>query len=299
MRRTLQSGAIVAAVSAVLLLTGCSAAGSTADLPQKNEARWRLPLDQYQRPLVDPVTDAEQLLIQSCMQEKGYSWSVLVTSVDGKPGESWNPVRRKLFDRELAKKYGYRNSNELAFSAADAQQWTDFDRANRKVGASASTQVDTCLSAARRQIGVSGGRSPYDLAEQLASVAYSDALDSKDVHDAARAWQKCMADVGVPDLPESPTDMPPDSVSAPGGVDYGAAPNQPITVSEEERRVAIADAGCRETTGYSEALYTSEWDAQASAMTSRADDLARYGAEAKKQQRAAEKVVANHAPTNR
>lgn len=300
MSSALRSGGVALAALFALGLAGCSGQNAQSELPQKNEAQWTLPLDQYQSPLVDTVIDAEQLLIQSCMQDAGFNWSVLVTSVDGRPGESWNPVHRKLFNADLAEKYGYSNSHELALSTDDAQRWADYEEANRTVGGSAQGQVTKCMGSARRQIGETGTRSPYDLAEQLANVAFADARDVPSVKEADSAWQKCMASAGVPDLPNSPMEMPSASVSAlRPSVDGAVGPDGTVSVPDEERRVAVADAKCRETTGYSKSLYDAEWEAQVNVMQDRGDDLERYASEAKKRLQAATQIVANNAPRNR
>jgi hypothetical protein len=59
-------------------------------LPEKNRHRWLLPLDQYQWPLIDPVSDAEQVIVASCLSRVGYEWRVVPTEDGASPQESWS-----------------------------------------------------------------------------------------------------------------------------------------------------------------------------------------------------------------
>ena len=128
----------------VLGLSGCSMTSENAaelSLPQQNVERWVLPLDSYQWPLVDPVSDAEQVIVASCLAKVGYEWRVVPTEDGASPPESWSDAGRKLFSVGLADRYGYGNSPMLD----QAQARIDADRANRAVSQQHPEAVDACF----------------------------------------------------------------------------------------------------------------------------------------------------------
>lgn len=280
----------------VSLLTACSTGAShEVELPAENQARWTLPLDQYQRSIVDTTFEAQQILVQDCMRKRGYKWGVFVDSPDVRPGPSWNDVRRKLFDVELAEQFGYGTSRELARTDAEEARWRAIDTANSEVGRAAGATVDACFAESGRTLGTDGRTDPYSLAEQLAGNAYDDAVMAKEVLAAERKWRACMGPVGVADLPESPLMMPSGSISALRPSDDAPSPiGRQTAVPTRERDVAVADARCRDSTGYSVALYEAEWHAQVDALRRRADDLRRYRKQADAETSRAARVIADH-----
>lgn len=288
-------GVGIIAVS-VVFVSSCSTASvneSQLTLPEKNEQRWVLPLDQYQWPLVDPVFDAEQVIVASCLAKAGYEWRVVLNEDGAIPQDSWSDAGRKLFSVGLAEKYGYGNSPMLD----QAQARMDADRANRAVSQQHPEAVDACFEETAPILGVADG-SAYDLAQQIGNLAYAEAEQALEVREAAGDWRACMRDVGLPDLPEVPEEMPPASVDMGDGGDAIDAPfrsGDELDVPTEVRRVAVADASCRDSTGYTTTFYDAEWDAQVEAMDSRIDDLERFGQQAEEQRALAERYLAENA----
>lgn len=280
-------------VGALAACSGTSAGEASFALPEKNESQWLLPLDEYQLPLVDAVEDAQQLIVRSCMAERGLPWDVVLNQTGSVQQESWNPVGRKLFSPYLAERYGYGNSPMLD----QAQARMDAENSKRKVAAGNSQLVDECFVRSDAVLGVTDG-SAYDLAQQLQNLASMDAEASTAVRDAAGAWRECMADIGLPDLPDIPEEMPPASI---GNGDEGPAIDAPrrsgdeLDVPADVRRLAIKDAECRESTEYTTTLYDAEWDAQVEAMGPRLDDLERFKQQAAEQRALAERYLAENA----
>ena len=288
---------LLGGVGACLLgLSGCSMASENAaelPLPQQNVERWVLPLDQYQWPLVDPVSDAEQVIVASCLAKAGYEWRVVLNEDGAIPQDSWSDAGRKLFSVGLAKKYGYGNSPMLD----QAQARMDADRANRAVSQQQPEAVDACFEETAPILGVVDG-SAYDLAQQIGNLAYAEAEQAFEVREAAGDWRACMKDIGLPDLPEVPEEMPPASVDMGDGGDAIDAPfrsGDELHVPTEVRRVAVADASCRDSTGYTATFYDVEWDAQVEARDSRIDDLERFAQQAEEQRALAERYLAENA----
>jgi hypothetical protein len=265
-------------------------------LAEMDRASWSLPLDPYQRPLVDVIASAQDVFIQDCMRSSGIRWEVAPTEREAAVGESWNLVGRKLFSVELASEYGYGNSSQIARSVAVQRASSEAESANRSLPESAHAVFDQCLADSREMTNEAAGRDSYELAEQLAGVAYGDAKADDDVEEAASRWRGCLTEAGVPDLPRSPDQMPPDSIAGlrASNVDGGDASGEDELVPAEEIRVAVADAACRESVGYASALYEAEWRAQSEALAARADDLSRYKQQIDGERARAEAYLTDH-----
>ncbi|WP_156357233.1 hypothetical protein [Frigoribacterium sp. Leaf263] len=296
-RRTMSRAVLGVAVGVCLVgLSACTNSSvheADLPLPEKNRHRWLLPLDQYQWPLVDPVSDAEQVIVASCLSKVGYEWRVVPTEDGASPQESWSDAGRKLFSVELAEKYGYGNSPML--DQAPARM--DADRANRAVSQQHPEAVDACFEEAAPILGIVDG-SAYDLAQQIGNLAYAEAEQAVEVRDAASDWRTCMKDAGLPDLPDVPEEMPPASVDTGDdgdGIDAPFRTGDELDVPAEVRRVAVADATCRDSTGYTSTFYDAEWDAQVEAMGSRIDVLERFKQQAEEQRALAERYLAENA----
>jgi len=79
-------------------------------------------------------------------------------------------------------------------------------------------------------------------------------------------WKQCMKPLGLSDLPDNPVLMPGPQLSQKIGLNPGAdAPQSAIaaspgTVSEYERKIAVADAKCRISSGWQQAYYDADWN---------------------------------------
>ena len=291
-----------AVVSAALAGCATDAAQRTdLDLPAKNQSQWRLPLDQYMPPLLNVEYDAQQVFVHKCMAEAGHEWVVRLDPPGTTTGESWNAAGRKLFSVELGETFGYGNSGEIARSPEAEQAWLDGERSRRAVADQAPEAAESCFDQSTAVLDDEPSWQVYDLAMEIAGGASGDAQESPEVGEAASRWRECMAEVGLPDLPAVPEEMPPASVDDGGGpaIDAPYSVGDEFDVSAEERRVAVADATCQDSSGYARALYDAEWDAQADAMKSHADDLVRYGHQLEEQRARAEAYLAENAPEAR
>lgn len=286
---------VVVAVSATALTACAAGTAQEVELPRQNQSQWTLPLDHYQRSIVDTTLQAQQILVQDCLAKQGYEWGVFIDSSNVRPGASWNDVHRKLFDVNLAEEFGYGNSRELARTDAEESRWRAIDAANKEVGQTATAAVDACFGTTGKKLGTTGETDPYSLAEQLAGNAYDDAVRAETVVAAERKWRSCMAPVGVADLPDSPNLMPSESISGlRPGTDAPSAIGSETAIPARERQVAVADAKCRVSSDYTKAAYLAEWDAQVDALRQHADDLTRYRRQADAEQKRAEQIIAEN-----
>lgn len=102
-------------------------------------------------------------------------------------------------------------------------------------------------------------------------------IDTPYIQEKAKEWKACMQPLGIPDLPETPNEMPPESkdkvwhpedyretneqgepVDENGNVVSEGIPVEPV-ISEEEKAVATKDAQCRTSSGWDRAVYDTQW----------------------------------------
>ena len=262
----------IATLGAVAALAGCTSTdGDLTDSvsespPNEAMATYQLPLDDY---MISPFewnlgNYAENLLVEQCMNDHGFQWEVPRRDVDSlAPSVVQSPSGRKIFTAQIASTYGYH-----------APEWLPQDvvAAERALGSQVLTAdkqatLDACiLDDARDALPLP--ENYLQLATGLANEALVTALESNAVVSAAQQWQECMAPLGIPDLPNTPYEMPPDSLAS------GWGSGEPETeASVDEIRIASADAACRTSSGFDIALYDAEWSLQAEALAENADEL--------------------------
>jgi uncharacterized membrane protein len=287
------TGLIVGCLAAMLALTGCSAASEkkpALPLPEKNLAAWTMPLDQYVY-----TTDfalgsdyAENLLVSPCMEKQGYSFPVPFLNLDALHGPSFNDAGARLFNLDLAQKFGYHVAPN---PDPGAQQWKQIIATAPKMSDAEFAVFSQCLKDARKQVHLLPQSA--QAASSYANDAMSRATTDGGVVAAAKAWRECMQPVGVSDLPDSPLDMPSASLSQQFGLNTDGGTD---TITEDEIRIASADAQCQDDTGYRKQLYEATWKDQVETLQSNADDLKRsYDAIQKHRIEVAAVIAANGA----
>lgn len=270
----------------VLTLAGCSAAqppDQNLNLPEKNLAGYVLPLDEFMPPISDKVPYARALLIQPCMDGKGFVRSVPyqdVTKLD-------QPLRRP-FTLEVAKQYGYHSSRTVD---PQTQAWTDYSFKQFSVAEQAA--FDACFAQISGDLPELSTESA-NFAAGLASNAYDQSFKDADVVTASGKWHDCMMPLGVADLPELPGQMPSDSVVK----KFGLNPEPGITTvaSTEEIELAVADATCRNEAEYPQARYDAEWDLQVIALGDNFAELERVRREMQAVDLKVNEVITNNSP---
>lgn len=266
----------VAVMSATLtLLTSCTGQDGASQTPSdvatmftKDSSRWVLPLDSFAQMLVATQQEATDWLIRDCMVTAGYpDFPVPVSSPD-RPAGTRNGWERRLFDQQIAQTYGYTEDwgVDTAATVFRIQQ----------VDAISAVAGDTLLSCGSAAVEHVGSEQDEANVRSLGAPAYESSLVDDDVLAAAALWRQCMATQGVPDLPDTPKGMPSDwvvdhyglSMSPESGTGYPPP-------SADQIALAVADARCRESSGYTRTLYDTEWDLQLQIVADNLDALER------------------------
>lgn len=289
--RTSGRAASVVPIVAICFIASCGGSGDTEsqveiDL-EKNRDRWALPLDEFHG-LNYSISDyAEALLIEECMLDEGFAYPVGEPKrLDSPPEPTLNDAYRRLFDEEIAAEFGYGGPPvEPVIASLTPEERAAIESEEGQAA------FDRCVNQARDELPLPPDR---DLVESLASAAYSSAIASEEVLDAAKEWRECMASTGISDLPANPEEMPTESLRAawgkpPGGEDQAY---QPPTTAEIE--VAVQDARCQETSGFAQTFYDAEWDAQMEMLTDNEDALMRLKAANDAHAELVEEILTSH-----
>lgn len=239
-----------------------SAELSDATLPEQNRTLWVMPLDQYMVTQSQVKREAylHALLSQSCISEQGFEHTVPSPNLSDDSGFG---VRNR-FDPGVASEFGY-HSPVVVTDADDA--WTEYTR--RPMSDDELQALDGCVRDVMADSSVPKWTSKdLDYAPGIAQAAVLGAVEDATVSSAAEKWIECMAPLGISDLPASPSEMPSESMRASYGWATFAEVDSTPPITPAEIADAEFDAGCRETSGYSEALYQAEWSRQVELLKS-------------------------------
>lgn len=251
---------------ALLSLAGCAGSSSDVDvpLPAKDQAHWVMPLDKYRLPAESSLPrEAWLALMLPCMESSGYKIPVGSKPRANKETETRNNVGYKLFDAEIAKKYGYHDVAELPTSDPKDQGDILSDYVT-----SGGDQVEAAYSACDAKTNgvltlVEGDENP-DSANWLGIKAAKNVVEGGALKKEAAAWVECMKSLGIPTLPESPEAFPDADTSVMMGRDVGGDDNSQKTYpSPKEIEIAKQDAACRESSGYTKKKYELEFEEEA------------------------------------
>ncbi|NII52360.1 hypothetical protein [Frigoribacterium endophyticum] len=258
----------VTAVAVALVVAGVVVAGlpstrpwALPSVPDRDRDSWAMPLDQYVGVGAIASGYAQELMIERCRTDEGgdgstVPWRDVAAATTGAERQ---PVR--AFDLADARQRGY-HVPPTADAGEDA--WRAF--VLRPVSATESIARDRCLDRLYSEhpellsgdLGTGTG-TVSDIAIRLSDAAFRDARDDDAVLDTVPAWLDCLQPVAAAgwELPPTPAGMPTDAMA---GAFASSDPTTPVT--EAELDVATADAACRESSGYLDALYDAEWEHQ-------------------------------------
>jgi hypothetical protein len=187
---------------------------------------------------------ARLLLQMECLVEKGDLTAARYLSA---PGVVHYPTRHvrtseSVFTAEIARTYGYSHPDppeDLVLDALPAP--TSSVEEQGKCGDAADRTLAAPVAELQfvNDVRMAGWKATYT-GKRFVPV---------ELQELAAKWKKCMAPLGVPDLPDDPFGMPPESI-APAAVD----PSERMP-SAHELTVATKDFECRESVGLIEA----EW----------------------------------------
>jgi hypothetical protein len=278
---------VMLACAVAVTVTSCSASKNNSQLPAKNIEQWSMPLDQYQQSDRAAAEYAELLLDRPCMVSAGYSWNVPYENTSTR-NPTTNMIDVRLMTSTIVSKWGYHSA--IAHLPNEAQ-WAQFNEMTDHLDPAEFARLRGCQSKARKVIPLVDDQSNY--AAALVNGSIDTASRTSKVMAATAAWRKCMVSAGIPDLPSSPQGMPTDSE-----VQKFALADPSSKPGPNEIAAAEKDVACRTSSGYQEAEYNAEWNAQVVVLNRYRDQLDRN----KRILDAAAKKVANeiatHAPSN-
>lgn len=291
--RARTKAAIALSVIVVVAVSGCTTQSAAVPLPEKNIGQWTSPVDEFM-PTKDVAASYASLLLDArCMDKAGYSgWAPPWRDTDPDPGPGWNAVGIRLFNAELASSSGYRIPPAVR-SDANAE-WQQYVRdLNRRDDPGENKHFEKCRDENQRKhrdVNIDG-RS-LNLAMGYASLGSDKARASSEVKAAAERWRDCMKPQGISDLPETPESMPSHGLDA----KYGIPDDLEGPAAAGEIDVAVADAKCRESSGYTKAFYTVRWNETARLYRENYDELLRVREKLRKHDAAVQKVIDEYAP---
>lgn len=244
--------------------------------------RITLPLDPYQVSDEDFGTVSRALaeLTDRCMRRQGLSYEEPAPE-DTPTSPTGHERRYGITVLETAREHGYHLDGAPAREPERQKRSQRYERAlsgtGKPLGGSDGFD-DGCTGEAHRELESGIDMEAVDLPQWYKRDSFQRSLDDPRVKAAFGAWSRCMAEAGH--RYAGPLDPPAD----PGVMGR--------TVTEHERSVAVADITCKRRTGLVGAWHQVETTLQRSTVTTRAAQLKKARAEAKRLIARADKILA-------
>jgi hypothetical protein len=281
-------------VSLLVTVAGCSTSTddvTIADLPDKSIATWSMPTDPYVED--DNMNDgyALDLLVSACLAESGESYRVAWQPAGKDSDPTTNPAGRRIFTEPVAREYGYHRARIFDLPGFEGAK----ERFEAGTAGVDFEEVAECRKSQEKRFPLLAS-DITPLGRQLGDQAYQAAAKDRRVLDAAMRWRDCMKPQGIADLPAGPEDMPTDSMDKKMGIYDNSDSAERSYPSEEEVEAAVADATCRDTTGYDKTLYDAEWNRQLDLVKENADELTRVRGQLEEHYAFINETISKHAP---
>ncbi|MBK5224483.1 MAG: hypothetical protein JJE52_16730 [Acidimicrobiia bacterium] len=183
---------------------------------------------------------ARDLLAQRCLE--GVVDYTPITPDVVSPFSDYRTGQR-VFNEEIAAQWGY-----------SATRVNPLGHGPLPPGVTVTPAIDEAMRECGRETDERLGQPPQMLLGEIEAAGWDALSTSEELDAAAAAWRSCMAPAGVVDLPLRPSGTASPSVSTPGAMVPDAQGNLQsdanVAPSEREIEVAVADARCREESGY-------------------------------------------------
>lgn len=238
-----------------------------------DQKHWALPTDPYNvLSLSDFEAHAYELRHIACMRGYGVDelsprWDVSAPD----PETLANNGSSILFNEELAAKYGYRQAPDPGDLLEDeilaaGDHWILESQSDRfhEVYELCHDEIQEEFSKSSH---VEGDEESASIIGQFDKLAVD--LTSEPLASAALLWRTCMAPQGIADLPDHPWRPGTLPESLHDRWDWRPAG----AATEDEIAVATADATCRRSSGWFDALYEAEWNLHAAFVEEHRDEL--------------------------
>ena len=270
-------------IAALVLICGLASCGSgekassttpndkgakvSADgLTHYDMSKWRLPTDPYREADTILISRARTAYFRYCMKSKGYTYQGRPEPPEGQAERYVNSAGRRLFDEKIASEVGYHVGIVPGWNV---YQYSHDTIEKYKTDPGYRDAKNSCFNKLMDQYPV---LKTYEEKSEtgnalLASIGGAEqGLEDPKVKKLVSTWKQCMKPLGLSDLPDNPVLMPGPQLSQKIGLNPGAdAPQSAIaaspgTVSEYERKIAVADAKCRISSGWQQAYYDADWN---------------------------------------
>lgn len=260
------------------------------ELPEKDRKKWTLPTDPYFDHRDWDLEVAAQVLMRvECMNQRGFTEEKMHIIPFAPPSESYSPGGHRMFNEELAAKYGYRlapdpshvpgvpyrdpqsesREQRMADAECDVLARARFDGVSveewhkqREEEAKESDFLSPSVLGSEAEMALEALEAQATVGSQLNRL-HADRQAPALVAAAGR-WNECMQPLGIPDLPDQPWEVTsvhslPESLQERWvSFDESTSPNVE-QAGADEIAVAVHDAQCRESSGWNEELYEAEW----------------------------------------
>lgn len=301
---------------------GTTATAPTSDLPAKDIAHWTMPMDPYSTVMLEHLSNyAENRRMETCLSKEGFSWPIPVEPTDDASYLVF-PKNKSSFPAltmEIAKQFGYTANYMPGIWLEDGYQ--SFTKLNRIAESSPGFEpvFQACLDESRKTFDVI---KVSDISRTSGMWMYENSKkvpQDPAVQKAAASWKECIAAAGydvslsapVGDEGEwMPTQKlgielgffaPPPSEFPTNGRTYGDTEVDPDTAGPRkttpaEIELAVADATCRDSSGWTKTYYDAQWDAEVRVVQKHADQLKMMKADIETLTAQARQIIADNPP---
>jgi len=331
MKRT-RTAAVLAVTILAAPLAACSTpsavsaghSASASDLPDKDIASWVMPLDPFSTATLANLSNyAENRRMETCLSNEGFSWPIPVEPTDEASYLAFpkNKSNFPVLTVEIAKRYGY----TAVYTPGPTRELQAHVKLNRIAESTPGldTTLQACTEESRKTFDVSKA---FDVSAVAGMWMYEEAKkipQDPAVKKASTAWKKCVVAAGYdvsisapagdeaewmpteklgvelgfysppPSMRPQPTDGP---MHTYGDTEVDPDTIGPLKPTPAEIELAVADATCRDSSGWTKAYYEAQWDAEVRVVQKHADQLKAMEADIEALTAQARQIVAENPP---
>ncbi|MGO4680504.1 hypothetical protein [Microbacterium sp. 2MCAF23] len=302
---------------------GTTATAPTSDLPAKDIAHWGMPMDPYSSAVLVHLSNyTENRRMETCLSKDGFTWPIPVEPTDDASYLVF-PKNKSSFPAltvEIAQQFGYTANYMPGIWLEDGHQ--TFTKLNRIAESSPGFEpvFRACLDESRKTFDVQRISDIYNTTSMWEYEESKGVPQDPEVKKAAASWKQCITAAGydvslsapVGDEGEQmPTQKlgielgffaPPPSEFPTGGGTYGDTEVDPDSdpgprrSTPAEIELAVADATCRDSSGWTKAYYDAQWDAEVRVVQKHADQLKTMKADIEALTAQARQIIADNPP---
>ncbi|WP_431791592.1 hypothetical protein [Microbacterium paraoxydans] len=294
---------LAALLAAGLFTSGCTAEPSVETAPTPKSiaeadslidgmAEWAMPLDEYFTFAPELHDYVESLLVGECLNGSGYDWPVPVRDGAFAWPANFNVVGHRLFDRSIAERWGYHDA------PAPDEKWVTDQEGFRAYAARYSSDAvfgrayDDCLTKTQQSETPPRFVEGYNFIAVLKAEAFEEAASDPRVTETHQDWAECVSGV-LPGV-DKPSAVLEDRARAERFGLWG--PTRTAGASTSERETAVKDAECRESSGYTTALYETQRERERLKIDEHVEELDKIADEGRQHEKRLRELFQELAP---